>query len=304
MTGTSSRRGRWPRVLHAGTPDDPLAVVRSSTWNYNSIGLWSGDEAVLVDPGLSPAELALTASRATTAFRGAAPARKVTHLVLTHAHHDHLRGARAFPGARVWMPRVAARKGADARARILAAGDQLGSRLRGEPAPLQWPAVDEEFEDRATLRFGDEGQAELLFLPGHSNCTSVVWLPASRTLLSADYLVTPGVPFCRHEARLFEQALERLEALAEELPIERVVPAHGDLLLGPEAVRTAIALDLEVFRAMRRCAEGLGTPHPEDAKQRLVAAATAARGFEAGYLFAQDEDNAERVLREQAAASA
>ena len=60
-TGTSSRRRRprWPRLLHAGSAEDPLVVVRSSTWNYNSIGLWSGDEVVLVDPGLAPAELAL-----------------------------------------------------------------------------------------------------------------------------------------------------------------------------------------------------------------------------------------------------
>jgi len=306
-TGTSSRParpGRWPRLLRPGTQDDPLVVVRSSTWNYNSIGLWSGDEVLLVDPGLSPAELELTATRACTARRAGAP-RRVAHLVLTHAHHDHLRGATAFPGARVWMPRIAARKPADARERILAAGERLSRRVRGEPGPLAWPTVDEEFEERARIRFGAGAELELWFLPGHSNCTSVAWLPAQRTLLSADYLVSPGVPFCRHEASLFEGALERLLALAAELPIERVVPAHGDLLEGEEAVREALLLDLGVFRAMRACAEGLEPALPAaEAQERVVAAAMAFRGRGAGLLSAQDEDNAERVLREVRAARA
>ena len=268
-------------------------VVRSSTWNYNSIGLWSGDEVVLVDPGLAPAELSMTAARAMVAGRMDAP-RRIAHLVLTHAHHDHVRGAHAFPGARVWMPTIAARKPDAARARILAAGDRLSERLAGSPAPLAWPTVDEEFDETARVTFGDDATLELWFLPGHSNCTSVVWVPASRTLLSADYLVSPGVPFCRHEALLFEQALERLLALTGSLPIERVVPAHGDLLVGTEAVRAAIELDLTTFRAMRAAADCASTA-------ALVAAASEARGFEAGLLAAQDEDNAARILREVAA---
>jgi hypothetical protein len=117
--------------------------------------------------------------------------------------------------------------------------------------------------------------------------------------------VSPGVPFCRHEASLFEGALERLLALAAELPIERVVPAHGDLLEGEEAVREALLLDLGVFRAMRACAEGLEPALPAaEAQERVVAAATAFRGRGAGLLSAQDEDNAERVLREVRAARA
>lgn len=281
-------------------------VVRSSTWNYNSIGLWSGDEVVLVDPGLAPAELSMTAARAMGAGRMDAP-RRIAHLVLTHAHHDHVRGAHAFPGARVWMPTIAARKPDAARARILAAGDRLGERLAGSPAPLSWPTVDEEFDETARVTFGDGATLELWFLPGHSNCTSVVWVPASRTLLSADYLVSPGVPFCRHEALLFEQALERLLALTGSLPIERVVPAHGDLLVGTEAVRAAIELDLTTFRAMRAAAERrLAAGAAVDAQSAeavaaLVAAASEARGFEAGLLAAQDEDNAARILREVAA---
>ena len=53
-TGKSKRGPRFARFLLAGNKSDPLVVLRSATWNYNSIGLFAESEALVVDPGLSP----------------------------------------------------------------------------------------------------------------------------------------------------------------------------------------------------------------------------------------------------------
>ena len=299
-TGKSKRGPRFARFLLAGNKSDPLVVLRSATWNYNSIGLFAESEALVVDPGLSPAELALLHARLTTVESPQAP-RRISHMVLTHAHHDHIRGGASFEDARVWMPRIAAEKGPEARGRILAAGKALGQRISAEPPDYPWPIVHETFETKTSFVLGGELEVHLHFLPGHSNCTSVVVIPALATLLSADYLVSPGVPFCRHEARMFEGALVDLAELVERYSIERLVPSHGPMHLGRAAIDAAISADRSVMAAMRRAVRrALDTGLSEQkVKAAALAAADTDRGRDAGRLAAQDMDNARRILREE-----
>ncbi len=299
-TGKSKRGPRFPFFLVAGNNSDPLVVLRSATWNYNSVGLFAGNEALVVDPGLSPAELALLHARLATAEQPPEP-RHINHLILTHAHHDHIRGGCSFGGARTWMPRIAAEKGPEARGRILAAGEALGKRMGAEPPGYPWPQVTDPFDTEAQLVLGDNLEVRMHFLPGHSNCTSVVVIPALATLLSADYLVSPGVPFCRHEARMFEGALVGLRELVERYEIERLVPSHGPMHLGRNKIHKAIASDQSVMAAMRRAVRGALDKGLD--KQQIMATALAAadkdRGQSAGRLAAQDTDNARRILREE-----
>ena len=82
-------------------------------------------------------------------------------MVLTHAHHDHIRGGASFEDARVWMPRIAAEKGPEARGRILAAGKALGQRMSAEPPDYPWPIVHETFETETSFVLGGELEVEL-----------------------------------------------------------------------------------------------------------------------------------------------
>ena len=160
---------------------DGLVVQRCSLWGYNSIGVVSGGEACAVDPGITPDEVA--SFRATLEAGG----RRVTRVILTHSHHDHIRGWDAFPGAEVIAPRVVAEKEAGPRARILAGKAKVDERLGVEDSAFRYPEVDRTFDERLEVRVGALDLA-LEFLPGHSNCTSVVHVPALRALLTADYL--------------------------------------------------------------------------------------------------------------------
>lgn len=299
-TGKSKRGPRFPFFLVAGSDSDPLVVLRSATWNYNSIGLFAGGEALVVDPGLSPAELALLRARLATAEQPPEP-RRINHLILTHAHHDHIRGGCSFEGARTWMPRIAATKGPEARRRILAAGEALGKRMGASPPGFDWPIVSDLFDDEASFQLGGSMEVRMHFLPGHSNCTSVVVIPSLKTLLSADYLVSPGVPFCRHEARMFEKALEDLGDLVARYDIQRLIPSHGPMHLGAKNIAVALATDQGVMAAMRsalRAAISKGLD-PEALMTVALAAAEDHRGHSAGPLAAQDTDNARRILREE-----
>ncbi len=272
---------------------DGLVVQRCSLWGYNSIGVVSGDEACAVDPGITPDEVA--SFRATLEAGG----RRVTRVILTHSHHDHIRGWDAFPGAEVIAPRVVAEKEAGPRARILAGKAKVDERLGVEDVAFRYPEVDRTFDERLEVRVGGLDLA-LEFLPGHSNCTSVVHVPALRALLTADYLVSPGLPYCRWEAAPFEAANRRLRELVEAQGVERVVPAHNDLINGREAALDAIDEELDYFTALRahlsaRLADG---DSPDRAMRAAAEFMGERRGVDLGPRARQDRDNARRVLAE------
>ncbi|MCP3914880.1 MAG: MBL fold metallo-hydrolase [bacterium] len=292
-----------PRLLWPGSDRDPLVVVRSSFWGYNSIGLFGGDEACVIDPGIYPEDIALLeralAEREGT-DRGAAP-RRITRVVLTHSHHDHIRGWMHFPGARTLFPRVAAEKTEAARERILAAKNVIDEKLGIEAKDFRYPTADEVFDAELTFTVGSL-DVELRFLPGHSNCTSVVWIPALRTLCSADYLVSPGLPYCRWTAGRFEEALQTIRRWVDEDGIERIVPSHFAPLVGRAAVLAAIETESDYFRALRQLvrsslAQGLDA---ESSARRAAAAMDERRPESAGARARQDLDNARRVVAEEA----
>jgi glyoxylase-like metal-dependent hydrolase (beta-lactamase superfamily II) len=283
-------------TLLVDTPpgESGLVVQRCELWGYNAIGVVSGDEAIAVDPGIKPEEIG--ALRETLEAGGA---RRVTHVVITHSHHDHIRGWNAFPGAEIVAPSTVAAKPEKSIARILAGKAKVDERMGVSDDAFAYPTVDRTFEDVCSLKVGDL-EVELRSLPGHSDCTSVAIVPKLKALLSADYLVSPGLPYCRWEAAPFERANERLRDLILEFGVERVVPAHNELHETQDAALAAIEEELSYFRflreeVMRQREKGLAT----DKLLRACAAAMGERrGVDLGPRARQDADNARRVLKE------
>ncbi len=281
-------------VLEGGA----LVVQRCELWRYNAIALVSRGEAVVVDPGITPDEIA-----ALRAHLGAART-TVTHVVLTHSHHDHIRGWMAFPGAKVVMPRVGADKPATARARILAGKEQLDRKLGIQDPGFVYPEVDLRVDERFAFTAGDL-TIEVRALPGHSNCTTVVLVPELATLLSADYLVHPGLPYCRFEAAAFEEAHRRIRAWTLAGEVRRIVPGHEEVLDGTDQILAALELELGYFAALRgRIRAGLsagdfGDSLLDAAARHMADWRLAHTGDDVGRRSVQDFDNAQRVLREE-----
>ncbi|MEZ6015285.1 MAG: MBL fold metallo-hydrolase [Planctomycetota bacterium] len=283
--------------------DGTLVALRCGLWRYNALGLVRDGVACAIDPGITPAEIA--ALRARLERDGAA----VTHVVLTHAHHDHLRGWDAFPGAQVIMPRIGADKAPERRARILAGKRQVDQKLGIDDPGFRYPEADVKVDARYTFALGDL-TLELRALPGHSDCTTVLLAKELRTLFSADYLVHPGLPYCRFEAAPFEAAHQRLREWVLAGEVERIVPAHEAMIEGREALLAALDEELAYFAALRtdvraRLADVDGASPGDWARLvKAAAAALAARrlercGEDLGPRAVQDIDNAKRVLDEE-----
>ncbi len=296
-----------PRILLPGTQADPLVVVRSGFWNFNAIGLFDGNEALAVDPGAYPEEIALLASALATRANQES-ARAIKHVILTHSHHDHIRGWMSFPGAQVTIPRQVADKPEVSRKRILDGKTAIDETMGVNDPDFIYPCPKNAsnvhtFEQQTTLQVGSlEVQIHLLL--GHSNCSSVVWIPAQKTLLSGDYLVAPGVPYCRWQAKEFEEALQWLRTFCSSNDVQRVIPAHNDIIESNANILAAINLEIDYFHTLRpTCTELHAAGLPIDQAIRVAANTMIPFRESRDHITTraarrQDRDNAERVLKE------
>ena len=278
------------RLLELEDGPDELRVVRSDFWGFNAIGVASGGRACVVDPGIRPGDMQL--------LRDSLDGR-VEEIVLTHSHHDHIRGWMRFPGARVTMPRIAAEKPQDSRDRILRAKRRIDEKLGVDDRSYEYPHADHVFDEHVAFELG-ELTVEAHFVPGHSNCTSVVLFPELATLCTADYLVSPGLPYCRWEARAFEEATRTLRELCRERGVRRILPAHNAPIHGTDAIEAAFDEELSYFEVLRVEVERL---HAEGESVDAIAARagrtmTERRGRDLGGRERQDIDNARRVALE------
>lgn len=172
------------------------------------VALEAGGELVLVDP-LAPPTLA-AARRFWHRLDAVACAARAVHVVLTLHYHERSAAAvadryRTRPGATVWAPTGSERRVDLVPDRLFRAGDPLPGGL----------------EARATPRPGE----------------AVLWLPAAGALVAGDVLLGAG-PRSRFRvcpASWLPRDVRRADAAAVlrpllELPVELLVPLHGDLV--------------------------------------------------------------------------
>ncbi|MFN3595788.1 MAG: MBL fold metallo-hydrolase [Rubricoccaceae bacterium] len=191
-----------------------------SPFAENCYVLWSGAEAALVDPGTATPE-----ERAAVEALIEARGLRVRHLLLTHAHIDHIFGcahfARRYGGAAEhggWQLHPA---DAPLLAHARVQGELFGVRV-DEPPPPAHALAD---GDRVAL--GDVS-LEVLHAPGHSPGSVCFYDAASGVLVGGDVLFQGSVG----RTDLWEGSFETLERSIRSrlyvLPDETVVlPGHG-----------------------------------------------------------------------------
>jgi hydroxyacylglutathione hydrolase len=224
-----------------------IDVLHSGIWQLSSTLLSDGDEVLAVDPGYFPRELDDLARLAAT--RG-----RVTRVVFTHGHWDHVIGWRTFPEAEVasspTLAAAVAEGGTLARENLARAAEFDGQWYVDRGAPPAWPPRVRPLTEGEVLTVGSS-RVRAILLPGHSpDGIGLLTYDGDqpRTLLVGDYLSPCEIPFV-DRVEDYRATLRRLLGLLPEL--EAVIPGHGPRLTPAQAIAIAEA-DLDYLDALAR----------------------------------------------------
>ncbi|MBI5709705.1 MAG: MBL fold metallo-hydrolase [Candidatus Eisenbacteria bacterium] len=243
-----------------------IRVRQSRAFAMNSVLLADREHAVLVDPGVLPAELDDLAA----AVRGSG-AREVA-LLFTHAHWDHVVGRAWWPGARtLGHHRLAAELLRDADAiRRAAAACAAG-------CGASWTRGFEPFAPDVPLAGGDAAtlgpwRLEFHEAPGHCDSQLATLLPGHRVLIAADMLSDLEIPWLDRPPAVYRATLEKLRPLVEAGAAATLVPGHGAIARGDE-VRARLACDLAYLDALEQGVRDARAARlgPDQAQARLAA---------------------------------
>lgn len=193
--------------------------------------------ALAIDGGMYPED-----GEAMAAFisdRGFQPDR----LGLTHGHGDHVLGARALAAGEVFAHRLTPGVIRDQVPGWAAKRKQTEADVA---ADLPWPTVT--FQDDICVDLGGR-TIRWLHTPGHSPDSVSALVVDEKVLIAGDAVVTAIVPaISAGDGRDLEQSLHRLA----QLEAETLIPGHGPVVQGRDAVRGWLLWEAEYLSTGRR----------------------------------------------------
>lgn len=224
-------------------------VRHSGIWQLTSAVLTDGKQALIIDPGYFPRELAEL-----QALVCVPPS--CCRVVFTHGHWDHVVGWQSFAQSQVLL-NVRLRDAIVGQTALAAKNlreaqdfDRKWYVDRG--MPLQWPDNDKlcGLRHGDSFAFGTES-VSVLQLPGHSEDGLALHLPLSGLLVVGDYLSPCEIPFVE-DLSAYRKTLHTLRELLTQT--ETVLPGHGPPLSAAEALQIASA-DLRYLDDLAECAD-------------------------------------------------
>lgn len=223
----------------------------SALWQTASLLLAKDGEAVLVDPGISTAEVGRIAARADELGV------EVVAVLATHADWDHVCGIALFPDAEAAMGEATA---ARVEARTTWAEIQQGVAEQHKLEVAESPRVDRRLEVGRAHPVGPF-TVETIPLPGHTDDGVAYRVRELDLLAVGDYLSSVEFPFVSSPAA-YRATLAALIDLFHRDPPARVVPGHGQEHTAAEALAIAEA-DLEyLWRLHDAVLDELDPPEP------------------------------------------
>lgn len=226
--------------MSAALPDSLLVLERG--WlSANNVVLFDGEEATLIDSGYVT-HAAQTVALVERALSGC----RLTRLVNTHSHSDHIGGNAALQtafGCRILVPAGLSATVAD----------------WDEDALLLFPLGQQaaRFQHDAVIAAGDELEMggliwRALAAPGHDMDALVYYNPEKRLLISGDALWENGFgvlfPELLGEADGLAATRATLEMLGR-LQIDVVIPGHGAPFGNPHTALERAFRRLDYFQA-------------------------------------------------------
>ena len=186
-------------------------------------------EAIVVDPGDEIERITEILERHQL---------RVTAIVITHAHIDHIAGAhklRALTQAPVYL---------NQQDRELLEGLDMQARWLEIETP-QRTEVDETAQDGTVLHLG-KAEFRVLHTPGHTQGSVSIWIPGENKLLAGDTLFRDSIGRTDLPGGNSRQLLSSIKTRLFELPDQAVVvPGHGPLTtIGREKERNPFLRNL------------------------------------------------------------
>ena len=211
-----------------------LWTTQSKFYFTNSGVFISGENAYLVDPGMSLDELETIASFLVQ--HGVSP----KLLVLTHSHWDHLLGPTYFSGIKTIAQANYMGVFSDVRQVYI---QQRVSRWRTKYsvafAPLFNVPLPTNTFDHTTVITDDNLELNLHHAPGHTDDLLVIYHSKYATLWASDMLSNIEIPLIGYSLDAYQNTLSMLS----EWEIDILIPGHGDYVVGTKEITNRIFAD-------------------------------------------------------------
>lgn len=231
-----------------------LWAVQSRAFAMNSLVALAGDEALLVDPGVTPDEIEAIADF--VAGRGAT----VTIVVLTHSHWDHVLGANRFPDAVIVAHErfTATLLGTQewAAAHFAEVESSLGVQWPEPRFPTAAPGhlIPATATGLVQLPALAAWGASVLPVPGHAADQIAILFQPANLLFAADILSDIEIPlFMEGDLDAYRETLRRVEVVALQQRVMTVIPGHGGAARGWPSIQARILRDRRYLEAVDTC---------------------------------------------------
>lgn len=190
--------------------------------NCTILGDPATKQAIVVDPGDEPQRILAALERNQL---------RVTRVLLTHAHIDHVGAVAAMK--RAFGVKVAMH--AADRPVYESLAEQAAWTKLPQPEPFE---IEEELVDGQVISFVEGVDLHVLFTPGHSPGSVSFYLPAQGKLISGDVLFRGAIGRTDLPGGNFDQLMQSIHARLMVLPPETsVFPGHGaPTTIGAEAI--------------------------------------------------------------------
>jgi glyoxylase-like metal-dependent hydrolase (beta-lactamase superfamily II) len=173
----------------------------------------------------------------------------VTHLLLTHIHGDHIFGNQAFEDCTIVSHRRLKEKMEESLGGEWAPGnlEKMLEDIKANRPERAWlfeglriVLPTETFEDRYTLP-----GLEFINLGGHSDCSSVVYVPEERVLFAGDNIFAKTFPWAGALTADPDLWIEAFRTMLQ-MDVDTIIPGHG-----PLCDKAEVEVQLAWFEAAR-----------------------------------------------------
>jgi hydroxyacylglutathione hydrolase len=192
-------------MIHEIFPVGPLQC------NCSVIGDETSREAIVIDPGADIARVLDIVQR---------HGLKVTQILITHGHIDHVGGAMKLKQA-TGAPILLNKNDAPQLQMLDMQASWIGV------APPGTVTIDDSLEDGTAIHAGAL-QATVMHTPGHTEGSTCIYFPAEKKLIAGDTLFAGSIGRTDLPGGNFEKILRSLHERVMTLPEDvMVIPGHG-----------------------------------------------------------------------------